>query len=476
MNILFATSEALPFVKTGGLGDVMGSLPSAVSQNNNVCVFLPFYASLKHSHGEGFEFLCSFNVVLGWRNCYAGLFHKSVNANGTLIDYYFVDNEYYFNRNCYGYNDDGERFAFFSKAVLEAISYIDFAPDIIHCNDWQTGYIPLFLKAHYSNSDKYCGIKTLFTIHNIEYQGKADYDFLDDVLGVSENFKSAVMHNGLCNSMKSAIVLADGVSTVSKTYAHEIKHVYFANGLEAVINQNAHKIYGIVNGIDNNIFNPETDPYIPVKYNENSLWLKEENKKHMQEHFGLNQQSDVPVFAIISRLVSHKGLELVEAVFNEMMSLDIQIIVIGNGDNRFEDFFKFAQYNYPGKVSANIMFDKTGASMIYAGSDFLLMPSKTEPCGLSQMIAMRYATIPIVRETGGLVDTVEPIDLSMLTGSGITFKTFNAHDMLNAVNRAKELYNAKDKLNYIKQNIMKIDNSWSVRKKEYLKLYEKLLD
>ena len=472
MNILFAASEASPFVKTGGLGDVMGALPAQLSGNNNICVFLPFYGVLKHSHGLGCEFVCSFNVPLGWRNCYAGLFKKQIDR----VCYYFIDNEYYFNRNCYGYNDDGERFAFFSKAVLEALSYIDFAPDIIHCNDWQTGYIPLFLKAHYSHLDKYKGIKTVFTIHNIEYQGKADAGFAEDVLGVGEDYKYSTLHNGMCNALKSAVENADAVSTVSETYAHEIKHAYFANGLEDVICRNEFKLFGIVNGIDSKVFSPQTDINIPINFNEKTLYLKDENKKKMQELLGIEVRSDIPVISVISRLVSHKGIDLIESVFDNLMNLDIQFVVIGNGDNKFEDFFKFAQYNYPGRVSANIMFDTVKASVVYAGSDFLLMPSKTEPCGLSQLIAMRYGTIPIVRETGGLYDTIEPIDLATLKGNGFTFKTYNAHDMLDAVKRAVDFYRLKDKISYIKYKIMTIDNSWNKRAEEYVGLYRKILE
>jgi len=471
VNILFAASEAAPFIKSGGLGDVMGALPKKLSEikDNNVCVFLPYYSSVKNQTGA--EFLFSMNVPLAWRSVYAGIFKKVHNG----VTYYFVDNNYYFGRDCYGYDDDGERFAFFGKAVLEAISYIDFAPDIIHLNDWQTGFIPLFLKAHYSNLKKYQYIKTVFTIHNIEYQGKANVDFLTDVLGVDECWREKVSHNGMINAAKAGITLADRVTTVSETYAHELKHAYFACGLENVINDNSYKLSGIVNGIDTDIFNPETDKNIAFQYGYNNVYGKEENKKALRNLLALEHRESTPVFAIISRLVSHKGMELFEGIWNELLNLDIQLVVIGTGDKKFEDLFKFLEYNFPGKVSASIMFETKRASLIYAGADFLIMPSKSEPCGLSQMIAMRYGCIPVVRETGGLVDTVFPINTSTLEGSGFTFKTYNGHDMLDAVKRAADFFAKKDKLQYIRKKIMQEEYGWENSAAQYLKLYKEIL-
>ena len=471
MNILFAASEAAPYIKSGGLGDVMGALPSSLAkfEHIKVCVFLPFYASVKESLDA--EFVCSFNVPLAWRSVYAGIFKK---IKGD-ITYYFIDNNYYFGRNCYGYEDDGERFAFFDKAVLEAISYIDFAPDIIHLNDWQTGFIPLFLKAQYSNIPKYQGIKTVFTIHNIEYQGKANPDFLGDVLGVDEHWRNFTEHNYMINAVKAGISLSDKVTTVSETYAHELKHSYFACGLENVIWDNEYKLKGIVNGIDTDAFNPETDEKLPFSYNSVNIYGKEENKKALRELLGLEKRENVPIFSVVSRLVSHKGMELFESIWSELLNLDIQLIVIGTGDKRYEDFFRFLEYSYPGKVSSNIMFNTDRAALIYAGSDFLLMPSKSEPCGLSQLIAMRYGTIPIVRETGGLFDTVLPIDTGRLEGCGFTFKTYNSQDMLNAVHRAADFYKQKDKFDYIRRYIMTVDNGWDKSAAQYYDLYKKIL-
>ncbi len=475
MNVLFATSEALPFVKTGGLGDVAGSLPAALAEEGvNICVFLPFYGFIKNNESFGIEYLCNFSVPLAWRQVYAGLFKKTVKAEKTEVVYYFIDNDYYFDRSTYGYDDDGERFAFFDKAVLEAISYIDFAPDILHCNDWQTGYIPLFLKAHYSHIDKYKNIKTLYTIHNIEYQGKANMDFADNVLGVDEFWHQSVFHDNMANAAKAAIVLSDRVSTVSETYAHEIKHEYFSYGLSRVLNENAHKLSGILNGIDVKTFNPETDVNIKKNYSHLRLSGKKENKIFLQNMLGLEENAEIPVFAIISRLVSHKGIELVAAVYEELVSMDIQLVILGTGDKQFEDLFKYMEYKYKNKVSSNIMFDNVRASQVYAGADFLLMPSKSEPCGLSQLIAMRYGTIPIVRETGGLFDTVTPVNETDCSGNGFTFKTYNAHDMLDAVKRAAGFFRNKEGFNIVRKNIMQLDLSWNKKAKEYIDLYKKL--
>jgi len=471
LKILFAASEAAPFVKSGGLGDVMGALPAALAknENNRVLVFLPYYASVKNRFNPAF--VCRYNVPLSWRNIYAGLY-KEVKNN---VEYYFIDNEYYFGRDCYGYNDDGERFAYFDKAILEALSFIDFAPEIIHLNDWQTGFIPLFLKTHYNGIPKYQGIKTVFTIHNIEYQGKADPDFLDDVLGVGEEYRPLVLHDGLINAVKAAINLSDRVTTVSETYAHEIKNSYYACGLESVINENAYKLSGIVNGIDTDLYNPETDRYIAAPYSVELIYDKEKNKKALRELLGLEDRENVPIVAMVSRLVAHKGMELFEDVWSELLKLDIQLVVLGTGDKRFEDLFIFLEGSYPGKVSSNIMFDSARASQIYAGADFLLMPSKSEPCGLSQLIAMRYGTIPIVRETGGLYDTVSPVDISMLEGSGFTFKTYNGYDMVDAVRRAADFYRHKDKLEYIRHRIMTADIGWDSQASKYQELYMDIL-
>lgn len=484
MKVLFATSEAAPFVKSGGLGDVASALPKELTKikGAEVCVFLPYYKSIKNNPAFDIEYVTNFRVPLAWRSVYAGVFKAVVKSKGVGknkrndLTYYFIDNEYYFNRDgLYGFPDDGERFAYFCKAVLESIQYLDFVPDVIHCNDWQTGFIPLFLKALYNGAYKYNNIKTVFTIHNIEYQGKADPDFMDIVLGVDKCWAGAVMFDGLVNSMKSAIVLADKVTTVSKTYSHEIKYAYFAHGLENILSNNSYKLTGIVNGIDTKLYNPETDPTIPCNFKPSDLSGKAVCKAELQKRLGLEVNPDVPIVAMVTRLVAHKGMELVERIGDEMMcSTNIQFVVLGTGDKRFEDYMHYLAYNYQGRVSANIMFDSQLANMIYAGADLFLMPSKSEPCGLSQLIALRYGTIPVVRETGGLVDTVPPVNTTTLEGRGITFKVFNAHDMLGAVKRGVDLFYDKEKMAKFLPSIMRYDSSWKNPAAEYMGIYSEI--
>lgn len=483
MKILFATSEAAPFAKSGGLGDVAGALPSALTgiKDNEVCVVLPYYRSIKYNPDVHAEYIGNMYVPLAWRNVYAGVFKAVIKNTGrgknkrNDLVYYFIDNEYYFNRDSfYGYNDDGERFAFFSKAVLECLQLVNFVPNIIHANDWQTGFLPLFLKAHYSSLDMYKNIRTVYTIHNIEYQGKAEPSFLTEVLGVDEYFRNICTFDGMINAMKTAIVLSDKITTVSDTYAHEIKYAYFANGLESILSENEYKLTGVVNGIDTNLYNAEKDTKIPCSFKPSNQEGKAVCKARLQERLGLPVNPDIPMVAMISRLVKHKGLELIEYIAPEFQYVNMQFVVLGTGDKQYEDLFKFLAYSHPDKVSANIMFDQTLASEIYAGADFLLMPSKSEPCGLSQLIAMRYGTIPIVRETGGLVDTVPCINTETLEGRGFTFKVFNAHDMLGAIRRAVDFYNDKAKLTAFRANIMKYDSSWKIPAEKYMGIYREL--
>lgn len=479
MKILFATSEAAPYAKSGGLGDVAGALPLELSkiEGNEVCVILPYYSSVKYNPDIETEYVGNVNVSLSWRNVYAGVFKKVIKGTGKNkgcdLVYYFIDNEYYFSRNSfYGDGDDGERFAFFSKAVLECLPAIGFIPDIIHANDWQTGFISLFLKAHYANSPMYRDIRTVYTIHNIEYQGKADPDFLGEVLGVDESFRNICTFDGMINAMKTAIVLCDKLTTVSETYSHELKYAYFANGLENVIKENEYKLSGVVNGIDTDLYNAQKDTKVPFSYKANDLSGKAKCKAALQEKLGLKVDPDIPIVAMITRLVKHKGLELVEGVMNELANSDIQLVILGTGDYHYEEMFNFFDYAYPDKISANITFNTTLASEIYSGADFLLMPSKSEPCGLSQLIAMRYGTIPIVRETGGLVDTVPPLNPETLDGMGITFKAFNAHDMLDAVLRGADFYKDKKALEKFRAKIMNYDSSWKIPAQKYMEIYK----
>ena len=478
MKILFATSEAAPYAKSGGLGDVAGALPPELAkiEGNEVCVILPYYSSVKYNPDIETEYVGSVEFPLAWRNAYAGVFKKVVKTKGKSkgndLVYYFIDNEYYFNRNSfYGDCDDGERFAFFAKAILACLPVIGFIPDVIHANDWQTGFVPLFLKADYSNNELYKNIRTVFTIHNIEYQGKADPLFLNDVLGVDESFRNICTFDGMINAMKTAIVLCDRLSTVSETYSHELKYAYFANGLENVIKENEYKLSGVVNGIDTELFNAQKDKKVPFNYKSADLSGKAKCKAALQEKLGLEVNPDIPIVAMITRLVKHKGLELVERVMNELANSGIQLVILGTGEHQYEEMFNFYDYTCPGKISANITFNTTLASEIYSGADFLLMPSKSEPCGLSQLIAMRYGTIPIVRETGGLVDTVPPLNPETLEGMGITFKAFNAHDMLDAVLRGAEFFKDKASLDKFRAKIMDYDSSWKIPARKYMELY-----
>lgn len=482
MKLLFACAEAAPFAKTGGLGDVMGALPRALSKirGNEVAVILPYYHTIKYNPEVEAEYVCHFHMPLAWRNQYVGIFKTVIRNTGVGknrrhdLTYYFVDNDYYFGRAGYGYEDDGERFAFFSKAVLEALQYMDFMPDVIHCNDWQTGFLPLFLKAFYLVDGRYAHLKTVLTIHNVEYQGKADPSFLPEVLGVDEYWRGAATQSGLVNALKCGIVLADRLTTVSETYACELHHDYFAHGLAGIIKENAYKMTGIVNGIDTVRFDPAIDPCLPLPFRTADLHGKKENKRLLQERMGLWVTDEMPLVIMVSRLVPHKGLDLVEAVGHELAQCGIQLVVLGTGYRKYEDLFRTLAFRYPGTVSAHICFDDTLSRLLYGAADFLLMPSKSEPCGLSQLIAMRYGAIPIVRETGGLVDTVPPINPETGEGRGITFKAFNAHDMLSAVGRAVELYRDQPLFEALQKSNMRLRLDWRLSAEKYMEVYNSL--
>ncbi len=475
MKILFAASEAAPFAKTGGLGDVAQGLPACLAKNEDmdIRVVIPYYKSIKDKQDSKIKFLTSFGVDLAWRKIHVGIFETTYKK----VKYYFIDNEYYFNRDgAYGHFDDGERFAYFSKAILEMLMHIDFMPDVIHLNDWQTALVPAFLKTHYNSIEEYRRIKTLFTIHNIEYQGKMPNEFLTDVLGFGEEMRGVMTYGDCINFMKSAIVLADKISTVSETYSYEIRYSFFAHGLSEILKQYEYKIVGITNGIDTDTFNPNKDKYLHTNYRTGEFNKKKQNKLFLQEKLGLPIREDVPVIAMITRLVSHKGLDLVEYVCDELLNEDVQFVVVGTGDSRYEDLFKFFAWKYPEKMSANIVFNSELASQVYAGADMFLMPSLSEPCGLSQLIAMRYGTVPIVRETGGLNDTVQPINVTTAEGKGFTFKGYNAHDMLGAVKRCIAYYYDKDNYKKTIRNIMKVDSSWKNPSEKYINVYNEIIN
>ena len=475
MKIVFAASEAAPYIKTGGLGDVGQALPKALaSEGHTVKVFLPHYGSIKTKTAlfDGLTFTKTVNTPLAWRNQYTGIFRT---GEDTYPEYIFIDNEYYFAREgaIYGHYDDGERFAYFSRAMIEALRALDIKPDVIHCNDWQTASLPVFLRKFYPEFNK---VRTVFTIHNIEYQGKMPMSFASDVLGVDTDTERALTYDGCINLMKGAIVFADAVTTVSETYSEEILGEYYSHGLHHVLRDNRDKLTGIVNGIDTEVFDPSTDKnlYTPYGYTVESFRDKAKNKLFLQEKLGLIPDPAAPVVAMVTRLVSHKGMDLVACVINEIMALGVQLVVLGTGDHAYEEIMKRTAERYPGRMAALIMFDPVLANRIYAGADIFLMPSKSEPCGLSQMVAMRYGTIPVIRETGGLKDTVTPYNPVDKTGRGFTFVDYNAHEMLRAVERCVDLYrNDKKAFQRLCRNDMKTDFSWRASVKKYLKVYKK---
>lgn len=472
MKVLFAASEAAPYLKTGGLGDVASALPKAlsVSPHAEVYVFLPYYKAIKENAEFHMEFVTEFNVPLGWRNQYCGVF-RAVSRKRKL-QYYFIDNEYYFYReNPYGYGDDGERFAFFSKAVLESLQYLNWYPDVIHSNDWQTALIPVFLRAFYQGLEAYRPIRTVLSIHNMEYQGKESYFFIQDCLGLPYDWHGTLQFDGCANFMKAAICTADRICTVSRTYAAEIQMPYFAHGLHDVLRHHNYKLSGIVNGIDVDTFDPATDPLIPVHFSASDVSGKREDKRLLQKELGLPQRDDVPMLIMISRLVGHKGVDLIQAVMDDLMREELQLVVIGTGEPRYEYLFRRYAGQFPDKVSANIMFDNALAHRAYAAADMVLMPSRQEPCGLTQLIAMRYGTVPIVRETGGLHDTVPAYNGETGEGLGFTFQTYNAHDMLDAIRRAISLYHQDQSWAGLRRNDLNNDASWNRSVQEYWQIY-----
>lgn len=469
MKVLFAASEAYPFAMSGGLADVAGALPKALRSRFVGCrVVMPLYGTVSEEMRSKMKFITHITVPVAWRRQYCGIFEAHIDG----VIYYLLDNQYYFKRDTlYGHYDDAERFAFFSRAVLEIIPYIDFTPDIIHCNDWQTAMIPVY-KDRFYHEGIYKDIKTVFTIHNIQYQGKYGYELLGDVLGLSESDSHLVEYESCVNLMKGGIECADRVTTVSRTYAEEILTPWFSHGLDEILKLRQFKLSGIVNGIDVDVYNPETDPLIYEGFSAENLEGKAVNKAKLQEEMGLPVKPDVPVIGIVSRLVSHKGFDLVKRVFEDMLKADIQFAILGSGEWEFETFFYGMKEKYPDKVGLRLGFIPQLAHRIYAGADIFLMPSKSEPCGLAQMVALRYGTIPIVRETGGLKDTIQ--DSGDGKGNGFTFATYNAHDMLDAVWRSLAGYADREGWEILVKRAMYCDNSWKRSAGEYIKIYKEL--
>ncbi len=473
MKILFATSECAPFVKTGGLGDVSSALPHALaSLGQEVRVVLPYYGTVKERFSQEVHYITHFHVPLAWRQVYCGIF----SLEKENVKYYFIDNEYYFLRDSiYGDYDDGERYAFFCKAVLEMLRYLGDYPDIIHLNDWQCAMIPLFYKGFYERIPEYSGIKTMFTIHNIEYQGKVSYQFLKEVLGMDDYYMRYLSFDGCINLMFSAILLSDKVTTVSESYAEEVKNPYFGHGLDQVLFGVSHKFCGITNGIDQRRMSPQTDENLYRRYGVKSIGGKTVGKKRLQEELGLYPDADCALMSMVTRLVSHKGLDLVECVLDDILSRRIQMVILGTGEFRFEERLRQIAARYPDSLSVQIRFDTKMSSRIYAASDLFLMPSQSEPCGLSQMIAMRYGAIPIVHAVGGLRDTVSPINPQTGMGRGITFESYNAHDMLHAIDRSLDLYyNHPNLFKQIVKRNMEEDFGWENSARRYISIYESM--
>ncbi len=471
MKVLFATSEAYPFAMSGGLADVSGALPKALRKRLIGCrVIMPLYSSISEELKEKMNFICSITVPVSWRRQYCGLFEAHMDG----VIYYFIDNQYYFKRDgLYGHYDDAERFAFFSRAVLEAIPHLGFDPEIIHCNDWQTAMIPVYLSAFYKYDDRYKKIKTVFTIHNIQYQGKYGYELTGDVLGLPEHMQSLVDYDGCVNLLKGAVQCADKVTTVSPTYANEILMPYYSHGLDNILKEFTFKLTGIVNGIDTDVYNPETDSMIYKNFSAGDIKGKAVNKAELQKQMGLPVRDDVPVIAMVSRLVKHKGLDLVKRVFEEILRADVQFVMLGSGEWEFETFFHSMAERYPEKFALKLGFNTDLAHKIYAGADIFLMPSQSEPCGLAQMVALRYGTIPIVRETGGLNDTIS--DSGDGVGNGFTFANYNAHEMEESVWRAIGGFADKKGWNTLRKRAMECDNSWGNSANAYVRLYKELI-
>ena len=480
MRIAVCASEGAPYVKSGGLGDVIEALPAALAQiaGNEVALFLPYYKKIKEA-GDKYpvELVSQYRVMLGWRQQYAGLMRLTNRTDGVQV--YFIDNEYYFGARpgaIYGDIDDGERFAYFSRACLDAMLSIGYIPDVIQCNDWQTALVPVYLKAMYRGAMP--NTRCMYTIHNIEYQGWANASFFDDVLGLPWEYRGTLDMNGSVNVMKGAIETADLVTTVSETYARELMYPYYAHGLDGILAGAAWKLTGITNGIDVGTFNPETDSALPAHYNADSFVEgKAACKAALQKEVGLPVKPDVPLMVMVTRLAGHKGLDLLCYIARRLLwEEDCQLLILGTGEPQYENFFRNLANEYPEQCAAKITFNPGLAARIYAGGDIYLMPSKSEPCGLSQMNAMRYGTVPVVHATGGLKDTVPPADENGEGGLGFTFQSYNADDFLASVKRCLNLYHHnRDGFRALQHRDMCQDFSWNVPAGRYMDLFYRML-
>lgn len=472
LKVLLVASESAPFIKSGGLGDVAGSLPKALrAKGVDIRVVIPRHRAIKNETMYGVELLGEFDVHLQWRKQRAKVLVKKGD-----VPVYFIENDFYFGRGgLYGYGDDAERFAFFGKAVLDMLAMLDFYPDVIHCNDWQTGPVCMYLKEIYCKMVQYAKIKTLFTIHNLQYQGRFDRSVMD-LLGVpywvydngNVEFYNTVSY------MKMGLVYADGISTVSPTYAKEIQTPEYGYGMDGILRSRSHVLRGILNGIDYAANDPATDPHIVRHFSAAHPEGKAENKRALQERLGLEKR-DVPMVAMITRLAEQKGLDILSYVLDDMMRRDIQFVLLGTGEGHFEYMFRNLQASYPARVSANIFFDETLAQQIYASADLFLMPSRFEPCGLGQIFSLRFGTVPVVRKTGGLADTIRHYDPASKTGNGFLFEDYDSNGLMWALDEALRTYHmGRAEWAQVVQNAMASDYSWESSAEQYIALYRDL--
>ena len=475
MKVLYVAAEAVPFAKTGGLADVAGSLPKALKKDGvDIRVIMPKFGKIPEEYIDKMEHIYDGELSVAWRKKFVGL--DKLELDG--VTYYFVDNqEYFYREGFYGYDDDAERFSFFARAVLDLLPAMDFWPDVIHTNDWHAGLVSVFLKLEHMGDARYDEIKTVYTIHNLKYQGVFPKSIMPDVLGLDWKY----FNNGdlefydAVNFMKGGIIYSDHITTVSKTYAQEIQYPYFGEHLDGLLRARRDDLTGIVNGIDYDVYNPETDKNIFDNYDKQHLDVKHTNKTKLQNLLGLPVNRATPMIAIVSRLVEAKGIDLIVRIMDELLQReDIQLVVLGTGEKRYEDWFRGLAWRFPKKVSTNIYFSNQLAQRIYAAADIFLMPSNYEPCGIGQLIAMRYGAVPVVRATGGLKDTVQQYDKYTAKGNGFVFENYNAHEMMFALKRAIAAYDNYEIWRKIQDNAVNSDYSWSNSAKEYKALYEKL--
>lgn len=474
MRILFAATEAHPFIRTGGLGDVIGALSKELASSNDVRVIIPKYRGIREELKNHINHIKHIFVDVGWRHQYCGIEEMEVDG----VHFYFIDNEYYFNRDgLYGYYDDGERFAFYDRAVLEVLKAIEWYPEIIHCNDWQCGMIPVLYNLEYKHRWEYPTIKFVYSIHNLLFQGNFDRSVLGELFNYDqEQFNNGMLefHGGI-SYMKGGINYSDKVATVSHTYAEEIKTQEYGEYMDGLLRMKGENLKGILNGIDYEEYNPRSDRFIYKSFDENSLNIKEENKMELQKELNLEVNKDIPILSMITRLTWQKGLELVKNIMDEVLEKNVQVVILGTGDREYEDYFRYLESRYPNKVRVRIAFDNGLSHKIYAASDIFLMPSKFEPCGLGQLIALRYGAIPVVRETGGLRDTITAYNKYEKTGNGFSFYNFSADEFKNCIFEALEIYYKKLEWIELVRRAMIIDNSWKKSALKYKKLYEELI-